>query len=108
MNAGCDNRTVSAIASQVKEIVDRYFGVSVPIRTTASDDVRSYRLDSALVQRELGFEFVYTIRDAVLEICERFQSGWFSSSADILTDPRYHNVRNMQCTDWTFSAAEDR
>lgn len=108
VNAGCNNRMVSEIAMEVKEIVDRYFGVSVPIKTKASGDVRSYRLDSELVRRELGFEFVYTIRDAVLEICERFQSGWFSSSTDILTDPRYHNVRNMQCTDWTFSAVEDR
>jgi len=108
VNAGCDNRTVTEIAIEVKEVVDRYFGISIPIKTVSSDDVRSYRLDSALVQRELGFEFAYTIRDAVLEICEQFQSGWFSGSADILTDQRYHNLRNMQCTDWSFSAAEDR
>lgn len=108
VNAGCDNRTVSEIAIEVKEIVDRYFGVNIPIRTTASDDVRSYRLDSALVQRALGFECVHTIRDAVLELCERFQAGWFSESADILTDPHYHNVRNMQCADWSFSSTEGR
>lgn len=108
VNAGCDNRTVSEIANEVKKIVDRYFGVSIPIRSIASDDVRSYRLDSGLVHRTLGFEFVYTIRDAVLEICERFQAGWFNGSVDILTDPRYHNVRNIQCSDWSFALAGGR
>ncbi|MGF6093901.1 NAD-dependent epimerase/dehydratase family protein [Pseudomonas sp. 18175] len=108
VNAGADNRTICDIAVEVKHIVECYFGVCIPIRTTASDDVRSYRLDSALVQRALGFKFVYTVRDAVLEICERYQSGWFGDSTGILTDPRYHNVRNMQCTDWSFSAVERR
>ena len=108
VNAGCENHTVSNIAIEVKQIVDRYFGASIPIKTTASDDVRSYRLDSAWVQRALGFECVYTIRDAVLEICERFQAGWFNGSSDILTDPRYHNVRNMQRTDWSFLSSGGR
>lgn len=101
LNVGQDNYTVAEIASTVKDIVDRYFGTNVPIKTTPSDDVRSYRLDSSRLRQEYGFEFVFGIRDAVLELCERWQSGWFAGSPDILTDIRYHNVRNMQSTNWS-------
>lgn len=102
INVGHENHTVTDIASQVKDIVDQYFSTNVPITTTASDDVRSYRLDSRRVQQQLGFEFIYSIRDAVLEICEQWQSGKFTDSGDVLSDTRYHNVRNMQYNDWSF------
>ncbi|MDX7999983.1 SDR family oxidoreductase [Xenorhabdus sp. Reich] len=103
INVGYENHTVTDIALQVKEVVDRYFSTDVPITTTSSNDVRSYRLDSGLVQKELGFQFVYTIRDAVLEICEKWQSGDFIDSTDVLKDPRYHNMLNMKYTDWSFN-----
>ncbi|EQB99500.1 NAD-dependent epimerase/dehydratase family protein [Photorhabdus temperata] len=105
INVGYENHTVTDIAQQVKEVVDRYFATDVPITTTSSDDVRSYRLDSSLVQKELGFQFVYTIRDAVLEICEKWQSGKFIDSTDILKDSRYHNMLNMKCADWSFNSS---
>jgi nucleoside-diphosphate-sugar epimerase len=108
INVGCENHTVADIAVEVKHVVDRYFATNVPVTRTASDDVRSYRLDSRLIQRELGFEFVYTIRDAVLEICEKWQSGWFKDSADVLTDPRYHNLLNIQFADWSFASSPAR
>lgn len=102
INVGYENHTVTDIANQVKDIVDKYFSTNVPIITTASDDVRSYRLDSRRVQQQLGFEFIYSIRDAVLEICEQWQSGKFIDSDDVLSDARYHNVRTMQHNDWSF------
>ncbi|QQZ39504.1 SDR family oxidoreductase [Pseudomonas sp. SK3(2021)] len=105
INVGYENHTVTDIANQVKDIVDRYFHTDVPITTTSSDDVRSYRLDSRRVQQHLGFEFIYSIRDAVLEICEQWQSGKFKDSGDVLADIRYHNVRNMQQNDWSFESS---
>lgn len=108
VNVGYENHTVADIAAQVKDVVDRYFSADVPITTTASNDVRSYRLDSSLVRRELGFEFAYTIRDAVLEICDQWQSGWFQDSADVLSDPRYHNLVNMRVSDWSFASSAGR
>lgn len=104
INVGYENHTVSDIAYQVKEIVDRYFLVNVPITTTLSDDVRSYRLDSRRVQQALGFEFIYSIRDAIVELCEQWQSGHFNDSSDVLSDIRYHNVRNMLHNDWSYQA----
>jgi nucleoside-diphosphate-sugar epimerase len=105
INVGYENHTVTDIASQVKEIVDRYFRTNVPITTTHSDDVRSYRLDSRRVQQTLGFEFIFSIRDAIVEICEQWQSGNFKDSGDVLADIRYHNVRNMLHNDWSFQAS---
>ncbi|WP_354682252.1 SDR family oxidoreductase [Cupriavidus necator] len=105
INAGEENHTVADIALQVKDVVDRYFGMNVPVTTTESNDARSYRLDSRRLRQEFGFELVYGIRDAVLELCEQWQSGCFADSADVLTDIRYHNVRNMQSTDWSFGAS---
>ncbi|VVO17963.1 NAD-dependent epimerase/dehydratase family protein [Pseudomonas fluorescens] len=107
INVGYENHTVSDIADQVKNIVDKYFSTDVPITSTASNDVRSYRLDSRRVQQQLGFEFIYSIRDAVLEICEQWQSGKFTDSVDVLSDTRYHNVRNMQHNDWSFPPCGD-
>ncbi|ENM5772123.1 NAD-dependent epimerase/dehydratase family protein [Vibrio mimicus] len=104
INVGYENHTVTDIANQVKNIVDNYFSFNVPIITNASDDVRSYRLDSHRIQQQLGFQFVYSIRDAVLEICEQWQSGKFIDSADVLSDIRYHNVLNMQYNDWSFES----
>lgn len=108
INVGYENHTVADIAMQVKDVVDRYFNTNVSITTTASDDVRSYRLDARLIQRELGFAFAYTIRDAVLEICEQWQSGLFKDSADVLTDPRYHNLLNIRSSDWSFASSPAR
>ncbi|MCS3429814.1 NAD(P)-dependent oxidoreductase [Klebsiella sp. BIGb0407] len=104
INVGYENHTVTDIANQVKEIVDRYFLISVPINTINSDDVRSYRLDSRRVQQILGFEFIYSIRDAIVEICEQWQSGNFNDSCDVLLDIRYHNLRNMLHNDWSYHA----
>lgn len=104
INVGYENHTVTDIANQVKDIVDKYFSTNVRITTTISDDVRSYRLDSRRVKQQLGFEFIFSIRDAVLEICEQWQSGKFIDSGDVLTDNRYHNVRNMQYNDWSYES----
>ncbi len=108
INVGNENHTVAELAERVKTVVDRYLGTDVPIRIAPSDDIRSYRLDSALIRRELGFEFAYSIRDAVLELCERWQSGWFNDSPNVLTDPRYHNLLNMRSSDWSYRSSAGR
>ena len=108
INVGYQNHTVADIASRVKQVVDRYLCKDTPIATRASDDVRSYRLDSGLIERELGFQFVYTIRDAVLELCEQWQSGFFLDSDDPMTDSRYHNLINMRQSDWSFVSSSNQ
>lgn len=108
INVGDENHTVADIALQVKRIVDLYFGTDVPVQAVASDDIRSYRLDSTLIHREFGFEFAYSIRDAVLELCEQWQEGRFKDSSNVLADPRYHNLLNMRSADWSFALPSER
>lgn len=87
-NAGWQNLTISEIAETVKAEV----GPDVKIVTTKTDDLRSYRVSSAKIKRELGWEPRYTVPDAVRELVGAFQAGKISNS---LTDPRYFNIKTM-------------
>lgn len=108
VNVGEENHTVADIAAQVKAVVERYFVTAIPITTTASDDMRSYRLDSRLARQAFGFQFAYTLRDAVLELCDQWHSGGFADSADVMRDPRFHNLLNMSVADWSFPSHAGR
>lgn len=87
-NAGWQNLTISEIAETVKAEV----GPDVKIVTTKTDDLRSYRVSSAKIKRELGWEPRYTVPDAVRELVGAFQAGKIPNS---LTDPRYFNIKTM-------------
>jgi nucleoside-diphosphate-sugar epimerase len=104
VNVGGNNLSVAEIAAQVKSAVEAYFGIRIPVDTIETEDNRSYRLSSTLVERTLGFRCVYSIHDAILQICDRWDAGFFSGSVDIMTDPLYHNVRNMQARNWQIIA----
>lgn len=100
LNAGRDNFTVADIALQVKAVVEQYCGRKIFINSVSSDDVRSYRLDSQRLQKVFDFKFVHTVQGAILELCDRWASGWFDNSMNVMTDKRYHNVLNMRQNDW--------
>ena len=68
-------------------------GPDVEIVTTPTDDLRSYRVSSELIQKELGFSAQYTVQDAVQGLVEAFQKGLAPNS---MTDPRYYNIKVMQ------------
>ncbi|HLX25841.1 MAG TPA: hypothetical protein VKR05_02520, partial [Candidatus Cybelea sp.] len=57
------------------------------------DDLRSYRIDSTLIARELGFTPTRSVGDAVRDLCEAFDRG---AIPDSMTDPRYFNIKTMQ------------
>lgn len=88
-NAGYQNLTVADAAQLVKRIVGR----DVEIVTTPSDDIRSYRVNSDKIQRELGFVPKHTIEDAVRGLLAAFDKGLLPDS---LTDSRYFNVKLMK------------
>ena len=90
-NAGYDNYPVGEIA----EIVRGVIGNGVDIVTEASDDLRSYRVSSAKIARELGFTASRTIGDAVAGLAAAFASGRVS---DPMTNPAYYNIKTMQAT----------
>ncbi|MDE2028864.1 MAG: NAD-dependent epimerase/dehydratase, partial [Candidatus Omnitrophica bacterium] len=69
-NAGYQNRSVGDIALIVQKIVAQEFPQrpQPTIETLPSDDIRSYRISSEKIKRELGFVPRFTIEDAVKDL----------------------------------------
>ena len=88
-NAGYENLQVARIA----EIVQAEVGGGVEIAVEPTDDLRSYRITSDRIARDIGFEPRHTIRAAVSDLCRAFAEGRIP---DAMTDPRYYNIRTMQ------------
>jgi len=87
-NAGWQNLSIAEIA----EIVKAEVGPDVSIVTSRTDDLRSYRVSSAKIKKELGWEPRYSVPDAVRELVAAFKAG---KIPDSLTDPRYFNIKTM-------------
>lgn len=87
-NAGWQNLSIMEIA----EIVKAEVGSDVKIVTSRTDDLRSYRVSSAKIKKELGWSPRYTVPDAVRELVAAFKAGKIPNS---LSDPRYFNIKTM-------------
>jgi len=94
-NAGYRNLKVGEIAEIVKRVVEQEFPdkPEIEIVTTESDDKRSYRVTSTKILNELGYEPVFTVEDAVRDLCVAFKNGLLPNSMD---DIGYYNVRTMK------------
>jgi len=88
-NAGYQNHTIAEIAGIVKGVM----GDDIAIRTTPTDDNRSYHISSEKLHRELGFAPRHTLEDAVRELRRAFEGGLLP---DPLENPRYSNIKLMQ------------
>jgi nucleoside-diphosphate-sugar epimerase len=88
-NAGWQNLSIRQIADLAKEEV----GQDVRIVVSPTDDLRSYHISSAKIERELGWKPQRTVRDAVGDLLWAFAAGKVPHS---LTDPRYFNIKTMQ------------
>ena len=86
--SGWQNMTIAGIAEAVKAEV----GPHVKIVTSKTDDLRSYRVSSEKIKRELGWEPRYSVPDAVRELVAAFKAG---KVPDSLTAPRYFNIKTM-------------
>ena len=94
-NAGFQNRTIADIAQIAHDVVLQELPELGPIEivTSATDDNRSYRVNSDKIAAELGFRPRHTIEDAVRDICAWYRAGRFPDS---LTDPKYFNVKLLK------------
>jgi nucleoside-diphosphate-sugar epimerase len=88
-NAGCQNHSVADIAGIVRDTL----GGGIRIETTPTDDLRSYRISSERIRRELGFAPRHSVQEAVGDLARAFQDGLVP---DALTAPRYSNIKQMQ------------
>jgi len=88
-NAGYQNYRVKEIA----EIVRQTLGGNVKIKTTPSNDDRSYHVSSQKIKEELGFEASHSIEEAVIDLKNAFDKGLVS---DPINNIKYYNIKTMQ------------
>jgi nucleoside-diphosphate-sugar epimerase len=91
-NAAYQNHTISELAEMVKKIVEQEMPDKVPIKikTTTSDDLRSYHVSSSKIRKKLGYTPGRSVEDAVRDLCHAFKDGKLPNS---MTDDRYINVK---------------
>ena len=88
-NAGYENYSVLELANTVKKTI----GDDVSLKSSPTDDNRSYHISSKKIKKVLGFEPVNTISDAVNDLKLAFIKGLLPNS---LTDEKYFNIKMMQ------------
>jgi nucleoside-diphosphate-sugar epimerase len=94
-NAGYQNRSVADIAEIVRKVMAEEFPErpEVTVETRHSDDIRSYRISSEKIKRELNFVPKHTIEDAVRDLIKAFKEGKFTDS---LNSARYFNIKTLK------------
>ena len=94
-NVGYRNLSVMEIAKQVKKVVEEEYPElgDIEIVRTPSDDNRSYRVTSDKIKNMLGFEPIFTVEDAIRDLCNAFREGKLPDSFD---NPWYYNVKQLQ------------
>ncbi len=94
-NIGFQNHSIADIALIVKRVVEEEMPEKgeIKIKTTLSNDTRSYHVNSDKVRRVLGFEPKRNIEDAVRDLTRAFRNHLLPASFD---DDWYYNVRTMK------------
>jgi nucleoside-diphosphate-sugar epimerase len=97
-NAAYQNHTVAELGEMVRRIVSEEMPElgDISMVTTPSNDLRSYHVSSAKIQRELGWTPRRTVEDAIRDLCAAFKAG---KLPDSLTDPQYFNVKTVQLSE---------
>ena len=88
-NGGYENYSVLQLAETVRDVI----GEDVVLKTTPTDDNRSYHVSSKKIADRLKFKASHTIKDAVSDLRDAFDNGLLPNS---LEDERYFNIKRMQ------------
>jgi nucleoside-diphosphate-sugar epimerase len=93
-NAGAANYTVKAIANIVKYNIKKFCRDidKVKIKTTKSNDPRSYHIDSSKMEQQLGFIPRRNVSDAVMDLCDKFSEGLIKNPNDSI----FYNVKHLK------------
>ncbi len=96
-NAGYHNMKMKDIGLAVKSVVSKKMkNENLEMVTTPTDDNRSYHISSEKIKKELGFEALRSVEDAVSDLCDAFRAGKIPNS---LEDKKYYNIKTMQAID---------
>ena len=88
-NVGYENCSVFELANMVKKTI----GDDVSLKSSPTDDNRSYHISSKKIKKILGFDTVNTISDAINDLKLAFKKGLLPNS---LTDKKFFNIKMMQ------------
>ena len=88
-NVGYENCSVLELANMVKKTI----GDDVSLKSSPTDDNRSYHISSKKIKKILGFDAVNTISDAINDLKLAFKKGLLPNS---LTDKKFFNIKMMQ------------
>lgn len=88
-NVGGENLTLDKIAEKVKH----QLGEHAEIQHKATDDLRSYRVDSSKILSKIGFKPSYSVEDSISDLKTAFSNGKF---IDSLENPIYFNIKRMK------------
>ena len=88
-NVGYENYSIMEIAKMVQNQVDH----PTSIKQIPTNDLRSYRISSQKIFKELGFKPRHSLQDAIQELIQAFKQN---KVPDSFTDSRYFNVKEFQ------------
>jgi nucleoside-diphosphate-sugar epimerase len=93
-NIGTQNLSIMEIAEMVQVVVEREFPEknNIEIATTASDDLRSYHINSDKIKNILNFVPKYSVEDAIKSLCDAHKNKLYRNSKD---DDVYYNVKRI-------------
>lgn len=89
-NVGYENYSILDIAQMIKKVLK---DPSIGIDVKPTDDLRSYRINSRKIKKELGFVPIHSVARAISDIARAYKSGRIPSPLD---DIRYINIKTMQ------------
>lgn len=93
-NVGYRNLSIQKIAKIVKKVVEKKFKFRkrIIILKTASNDMRSYHINSNKIKKILNFRPMYNIEDAVNQICLSYKKNKYTNPQN---NPKYYNVKQL-------------
>ncbi len=93
-NAGYQNHTITDLANMVKKVVEEEMPDkgNITIKTTSSDDLRSYHVSSQKIADKLGWKPKRNVEDAIRGLCKAFKEG---KLPDSLNKSNYFNIKKM-------------
>jgi nucleoside-diphosphate-sugar epimerase len=89
-NVGYDNLSLDEIASLVRKTIG---DERLEISHEATNDPRSYQVNSDKIARVVGFRAQNGLEVAIQSLVEAYRTGKIT---DGLTNPLYHNIKRMQ------------
>lgn len=92
-NAGFENLSINNIAKKVKKVVEKNLKMKISIVYEKSNDVRSYRVNSDKIKKQLNFFPKKTVNDAINEITKEFKR---KKLKDSFSNINYFKIKKLQ------------